>query len=172
MGLATTATDTFPIVTSTATTTQHNTTPLAMPLPTHILLAVAWYWCISMLHYVRYGHSKPRLAAHRRHLARHLSVDRSCQTLTRLHTRELKKLCRDLLIDPRAGITGNWRFSPLHRAAVALGSLASPITSRRARQAFGWAANSVGANMENFVQCVIDHLDADDSRQLLITYAV
>ena len=143
-----------------------------MPLPTHILLAVAWYWCISMLHYVRYGHSKPRLAAHRRHLARHLSVDRSCQTLTRLHTRELKKLCRDLLIDPRAGITGNWRFSPLHRAAVALGSLASPITSRRARQAFGWAANSVGANMENFVQCVIDHLDADDSRQLLITYAV
>jgi hypothetical protein len=74
------------------------------------------------------------------------------------------------IINPLAGITGNWRFSPLHRAAVALGSLASPITSRRARQAFGWAANSVGANLENFVQCVLDHLDADGSRQSLITH--
>jgi hypothetical protein len=97
-------------------------------------------------------------------------VDSSCQALTRLHPRELKKLCRDLLINPRAGITGNWRFCPLHRAAVALGSLANPITSRRARQAFGWAANSVGANMENFVQCVLGHLDANDSRQSLITH--
>ena len=106
------------------------------------------------------------------HLARHVSVTDSCQALTRLRPHELKKLCRDLLINPRAGITGNWRFCPLHRAAVALGSLASPITSRRARQAFGWAANSVGANMESFVQCVLDHLDADGSRQqLLITHA-
>lgn len=140
-----------------------------MPLPTHLLLAVAWYWCIRMLHHVRYGHSKPRLSAHRSHLARHIRVDSSCQALTRLHPRELLKLCRDLLINPRAGVTGNWRFCPLHRAAVALGSLASPITSRRARQAFGWAANSVGANMESFVQCVLDRLDADGSSQLLIT---
>jgi hypothetical protein len=140
-------------------------------MDTHITAAAGYYYMVTCMHHLRYGHAKPRLQHHRHSLAVQVARDGPCQVLTRLTPTELKQLCRDLLINanPRAQLTRNWCFNGVQRAAAALSLLAAPITARRARQAFGWAANSLGANMEDFVQQVLLHLDTDDSSELLIT---
>jgi hypothetical protein len=54
----------------------------------------------------------------------------------------------------------NWRFNPTERMMFALFCLSNYIVSRKARLTWGWAANSLRINMFEFVDCVIDKLDA------------
>jgi hypothetical protein len=61
MRLASTATDTFHIPTSTTTTTQHNTMTTTTHIHTHMGRTVAWCWGNNIKHRAQHTHSTTRL---------------------------------------------------------------------------------------------------------------
>jgi hypothetical protein len=136
-----------------------------MPPPPHVIGAAAWFWLFVIFPLItRYGHSKPRLAAQGMRLDLLLQHPHRCRELTRFTPAELRQLCRDLLINPSEQAHGNWRFRPLHRLMMALWCLGNSLTLRKARHTFGWASNSLSINLHQWVDVIVDRLDADGSR--------
>ena len=119
----------------------------------------------------RYGHQKPRLCAQHHRVRLGLQRPKSCLTLFRLTQDELYLLAETLGIDADEQVRGNWRFSPLERLLIALHSLSGQQALRRAQHQWGWAMNSVSANMYTMVDLIISQLDAPDSGTFLLISA-
>jgi hypothetical protein len=134
-----------------------------MPLAPHILGAAAWFYLFVMLPLARYGHSKPRLAAQRARVDHVLDSNRRCIEITRLTHAELMQLA-ELLDAGDERAYGNWRFAPLQRLVIALYCLSAPLCLRRAKQQWGWAMNSISANIDYWCSVIIERLDAPGSR--------
>jgi len=117
-----------------------------------------------MVPLAHYGHSKPRLAPQRARIQHVLSSDQRCLEITRLTYDELLELADLLDISTDEHVVGNWRFSPLHRLVIALYCLSAQQCLRRARQQWGWAVNSVSANVDATCELIISRLDVPGSR--------
>ena len=120
---------------------------------------------IILPHIRHYSHSKPRLQPQRRRLDLLLRHPLRCSEVLRLAPRELRRLARDLLINPEEPADYNWRFRPFHRLMLALWSLGNSQTTRKGRHVFGWVANSISHNLHDMVDTIIQRLDAPGSRE-------
>lgn len=139
-----------------------------MPLAPHILAAAAWYYMFIMLPLAHYGHQKPRLHAQRERVLHAMKRAKSCLSLSRLTRAELVQLADILGIDSDEQPAGNWRFSAMERLFIALHTLSGAQASRRAQHQWGWAYNSISANMQLTVELIIQRLDAPDSGTCLL----
>jgi hypothetical protein len=140
---------------------------MVLPLPV-LLGSASWYYLFIILPGMRRYHgpeNKPRLAAKRAQLRNLLDHTVRCHELLRFNPREIVRLAGDLGIRSEIDEHGNWRFNPLERMMAALYMLSNYSPSRKLRLTLGWAANSLLKNMESFVECVIEKLDAPDSRK-------
>jgi hypothetical protein len=136
-----------------------------MPPPPHIIGAAAWFWLFVLQPLItHYGLSKPRLAPQSMRLDLLLQHPERCQEVMRFYPREMRQLCHDLLINPDERVHGNWRFRPLHRLMLALWCLGNHLTLRKGRHVFGWASGSLSNNLHEWVDVIVDRLDADGSR--------
>lgn len=136
-----------------------------MPLTTHMRAGICWFFLFQLLpRLVRWG-PKARLQPRPADLDMLMMSDTHCQRITRLKAKEVRQLAHDIGVDIRAPISGNWRFSPLHRLLLALMSFSNAVPSRKLRMAHGWAANAVLNNARYHIDAIIDNLGAPGSRQ-------
>lgn len=124
-----------------------------------------WYLLFVLLPLFRRALPKPRLAPHRSDLDQLLLSNQRCKTITRFTVTELEQIAQDLLINAHASISGNWRFNPLHRLALALVWLSNSLPSRKHQFNTGWAANAVLNNMRYHVDAIIENLGSEGSRK-------
>lgn len=144
-----------------------STTTTTMPL-THIQrVAVCWYWLFVLTPAMQAALPKERLLPHRLDLQAMLMSNRWTQEITRFTADEIHMLAHDLLINPDALITSNWRFSPLHRLVLALIWLSNALPSRKHSLNVGWASNAVLNNARYHIDAIIEHLGADGAGQRL-----
>jgi len=136
-----------------------------MPLPTHVLAAVCWFWLFIILPRLRRSDDKPRLLPRRSAFDSLLHVPHQCASLLRLTPSEIYALAAVLGIDTNAGLSGNWRFTPLQRLLIFLFVFSNQSPSRKLRFTIGWAANAVLNNLRWHIDQIIAVLDAPGSRK-------
>ena len=132
-----------------------------MPLPTHVLAAVCWFWLLIILPRLRRSDDKPRLLPRRSAFDALLHAPHQCASVLRLTPSEIYALAGVL------GIDANWRFTPLQRLLIRffLFVFSNQSPSRKLRFTTGWAANAVLNNLRWHIDQIIAVLDAPGSRK-------
>jgi hypothetical protein len=106
-------------------------------------LGIAWYFYFCLLPILRRCGAKARLRPRAHDLDLLLFSNHRCMRITRFTAEEIHQLAYDLRINVDQSITGNWRFTPLHRLALALIFLSNSLPSRKHQLQTGWAANAI-----------------------------
>lgn len=136
-----------------------------MPHTMHMRAGICWFFLFMLLPRLCHWGPKARLQPRRVDLDMLMMSDTACQRITRFKAKEVRQLARDLGIDIRAPLAGNWRFPALHRLLLALICLSNAVPSRKLGMAHGWAANAVLNNARYHINAIIENLGARGSRQ-------
>jgi hypothetical protein len=137
-----------------------------MPLSLPAVVSASFFWLFILLPFWRHRlHRKPRLNASAHAINHIVENNHELQHVARITRRELADLLVRLGINSDEQASANWIYSPAQRVVIALFCLANQITTRRARQVFGWAANSVSINFHSFIDAVNANLGDPASRQ-------
>ena len=131
-----------------------------MPLSLHLRAGIAWYWLFVVLPAILRAGPRARLLPRAVVLDTMLMSDAHTHHITRFTAQEVYGLAADLLINPGAPISRNWRFSPLHRLVLSLIWLSNALPARKHSINMGWAHNAVLNNARYHIDAIIDNLDA------------
>ena len=142
-----------------------------MSLPAPILAAAAYWWCRHIAPTRHHTVPRPRLHPNVAALTQ-ISSKSKCYDISRVTTRELEQLYALMNVKAAAARSGRWRVSEAQRVVIALYCLSNYAPLRKHSILFGWSAASLQVNFHMFIDQVIEHLDAPDSRKLYAMLSV